>query len=159
MGRRDDDDAIVSDNQVWRKEVFLIYGESISELMYLADEIASELSSPREAVGDFKAFVEQGGRPGTDLRSFTADLIALDLLLRLSSTSQFGFGICMRWPGVFWEVVQHREFRQIWGRAVMRRARGRASPGPTTRTTGSIASCASSSDNCCASCSGTSPAT
>ena len=58
----------------------------------------------------------------TELRTMANDPIAVDLLFSLISHSKFGFDLIIRNRRMFWEIVQYREFRQIWGRLELLRA-------------------------------------
>jgi len=110
----------------WQEHCFRVYGDSAAEVLALAAEVASETASPKQVMRDLQDFIEGSGRPGTEIRSFQDDPLALDLLLRLSAASQFGFGIVRRSPGLFWEMIQYREFRQVWGRGLMQEGLERA---------------------------------
>ncbi len=98
----------------WRTALVLEYGETARTVLAQADALLPELARPELVVRNLQRFL--GERAGIDLRSFACDPLALDLLLRLCAASQFGADICRLWPGVFWEIVQDRGFRQVLGR-------------------------------------------
>jgi glutamate-ammonia-ligase adenylyltransferase len=95
------------------------FGEDGCWLVAELEALSAEEPDPQRAWRDIASFLARGPRLGTDLRTLRADPVALDLLVRLSTTSRFGWELAQHLPRMFWDAVQEREYRQIWGRSLM----------------------------------------
>ena len=65
---------------------------------------------------DLSTYFQLVRRIPTELRAMAGDPVAQDLLFSLISHSRFGFDLIIRNRRMFWEIIQDRSFREIWGR-------------------------------------------
>lgn len=106
----------------WQRQMCAEYGEDAAHVCALVDELAAALPDPDQGPIDFADFVTANGKIATAFRQLRADPLAVDLLLGLGGISRYAFAIARRYPGLFWEVMQGRTFRQVWGRRTLTNA-------------------------------------
>lgn len=106
----------------WQDALCANYGEDAAAVLAHAEELLPGLPDPRQGLADLAGFLGAVGDPGPTLRQLRADPLALDLLLRLGGCSRYGLDLALQRPGVFWDLVQGRSFRQVWGRRTMAEA-------------------------------------
>jgi [glutamine synthetase] adenylyltransferase / [glutamine synthetase]-adenylyl-L-tyrosine phosphorylase len=100
----------------WERQLLDHHGEAAATVLRLADAIAPQFPDPPQARRDLEAFIEVDARTALTLRQFAADPRALELLLRLGQVSRYAFDLARQYPGMFWDVVQDRQYRQFWSR-------------------------------------------
>jgi glutamate-ammonia-ligase adenylyltransferase len=103
----------------WQRRICADFGEDAAHVCALADEIAPDLPDPAQGLADLADFVDANGEVATALRQLRADPLALDLLMRLGGISRYAFVIARLHPGFFWDILQGRAFRQVWGRRTL----------------------------------------
>lgn len=106
-----------SEYELWQGGLYVVHGEPAQLVFAELDRMLSGIPERLQVLADLRRFL--AGREGIQLRSFAADPLALRLFVQLSLASNFGTGIVLRWPGVFWQIVQEREFAQGWGRHLL----------------------------------------
>ncbi len=99
----------------WPRDWLDSCGEDAAAVLAEVDALAPTLPDPARGREDLRTFLEAGGRMASTSRQLRADPKALELLLRLGGLSRYGFETAARWPGAFWQIVQDREYRQVWG--------------------------------------------
>lgn len=101
------------------------FGGDGAWLMAEVDALVEGVPDPARCYRDLDRFLAHGPRLATELRGLRGNPVTLELLVRLSVMSRFGMDLVMQWPRLFWDVVQEREHRQIWGRSLMAEGLGR----------------------------------
>ena len=95
------------------------FGDDGLWLVTELEQLAAAEPDPEQVWRDVVAFVGRGSRLATELRGLHSDPLVLSLLVRLSTHSRFGAELVQHIPRMFWDAVQEREFRQVWGRQTM----------------------------------------
>ncbi len=103
----------------WASALCSEFGQDAAAVLAQVDELRPHLPDPARADDDLQAFLAADGQTASSLRQFRGDPWALELLLRLGGVSRYGFDVARQFPGVFWEIVQERQFRQVWGRQLL----------------------------------------
>jgi [glutamine synthetase] adenylyltransferase / [glutamine synthetase]-adenylyl-L-tyrosine phosphorylase len=105
--------------QDWQRHLVDTVGEDAIEVFLQAETLSIELPDPPRGIEDLGRFLEADGRAATAVRQFRGDPYALDVLMLLGAFSRFGFELASARPGLLWEIVQERQFRQLWGHESM----------------------------------------
>ena len=108
----------------WERRLLDVHGAEAAAVLVQRDRILGKLPDPAQADADLETFLDASGNQGAALRQFRIDPRALDLLLRLGQVSRYGFDLARQYPGMFWDVVQDRQYRLIWLRRDLDRALG-----------------------------------
>ncbi len=103
----------------WTRRWLDACGEDAAAVLVEAESLAASLPDPARWGPDLQSFVEAHASQGLVTRQLRADPMALDLLLRLGGYSRYGFDTAVRWPGGFWQILQERHYRQVWGRRLL----------------------------------------
>ncbi len=107
------------DLDAWKQELLAQYNTEAAVVFAQTQDLAAGRFVAAKAWTDLRQFLDCDGRAGATLRQFVADPLALELLLLLGGVSRYAFDLCRQFPGMFWAVVQERQFRQVWGRRAM----------------------------------------
>jgi glutamate-ammonia-ligase adenylyltransferase len=103
----------------WQRDLLVSAGPDAAHMLEQARALAEDLPEPGRAENDLRLFLGSQANPAVACRDFRNDPLALDLLLRLGATSRYGFDTARQWPGDFWQIMQERQFRQVWGRRTL----------------------------------------
>lgn len=103
----------------WERGLLDRHGGEAAAVFRLRDSVQAHLGDPQRADADLQAFIEADGNPALCLRQLQADPKALELLLRLGQVSRYGFDVARQYPGLFWNVVQERQYRRVWSRRML----------------------------------------
>lgn len=108
------------DDDPWRLGLLAEYGGDAGWFLRRMDALTAEVPDSPRAVADVQRFLHRGSNIATDLRSFRADPLALDLLIRLGTCSRWAMDLVVIRANAFWSVIQERRFREILGREELR---------------------------------------
>ncbi len=107
------------DREAWQTELRARFAAEADAVLERLDELRPSLADPERADADLRAFLNAHDDARDALRRLREDALALELVLRLGSTSRYGFETALREPGAFWAIAGERQYRQVWGRALM----------------------------------------
>ncbi len=110
------------DAEKWQSVLIKQYGPDALPLVEAANAFLERNPGIPNFMRDLSTYFQQVARVPTELRAMQADPVARDLLFGLIKNSRFGFDIVIRDRRLFWQIIQDREFRQIWGRTELLRA-------------------------------------
>ena len=104
----------------WHRDLLVEFGAAAGRLLDQAEvTIAVVRDDPARAWRDLEQVLTGSSRAAW-VRQFSEDPLALDLFLGLGGLSRYGLDVVRQFPGAFAEAVQERQFRQVWGRQVLR---------------------------------------
>ncbi|MHC5068771.1 MAG: [protein-PII] uridylyltransferase family protein [Planctomycetota bacterium] len=84
-----------------------------------AEAFCSEADDPARLVNDLVGYLRRSSRLATDLRALRSDPLMLQHLVDLAQHSRIGYDLACRSPLLFWDQVQRRTYRNIYGRQFM----------------------------------------
>lgn len=107
------------EEEKWAEVLCRQYGEDAIELVEAARSYLKRNPGVPQFIHNLSIYFQFIPRLPTELRALRADPIARDLLFGLIKNSRFGFDLVMQNRRLFWQIIQQREFRQVWGRSEM----------------------------------------
>jgi len=103
----------------WQRDFADTAGDEAFAVFQRLRALAPELPDPPRGEADLRRFLAVAGPPATVAHRLRHDAESLGLLLTLGGTSRYGFDLVIAEPGWFWEIVELRQYRQVWGRRTL----------------------------------------
>ena len=103
----------------WERVLLDHHASEAAAILRLRDGLLPQLGDPQQADIDLQAFIEADPNVALTLRQLSADPKALELLLQLGQISRYGFDVARQYPGMFWNVVQERQYRRVWSQRAL----------------------------------------
>ncbi len=98
----------------WERVLLDRHASAAAAVLRQRDGLRPQFGDPRRADDDLQTFIEADANVALTLRQLHADPKALELLLQLGQVSRYGFDVARQYPGMFWNVVQERQYRRVW---------------------------------------------
>src|SRR5476651_2282444 len=103
----------------WQRQLADAAGDDAFAVFQRSRTLLPDLPDPQRGEADLRRFFSVAGPAASVAHRLHLEPEALGLLLTLGGTSRYAFDLVLAEPGWFWEIVELRQYRQVWGRRTL----------------------------------------